>query len=391
MTLSTKIFQIPILCFFWGSLFGEEGASSSLSDEELREMLFGEDYQVEGESFDQPRMTWIPSYSGEMGGGYSDNPLYGPYLREEAAFLESSIEAFYLGQGKPENFTYFYFYGEGKAFEDLPENKTSSILLGQFDHAHTPTDSPRTLGIRIRHTYYNQGFDFSELGLPYSMEVKSNKSEVTPYLSHQWSQNSKGTLEFSLGKEDFASIQDDNQEWKVSSTYKKELHSLELKANAFFEKKDYEDRLKRDWSGAILSNETMKTSKRGLSLQIKKAGTDSFVSSSALKLSWVSLQDDGGGYYDYERLSLAVKQNWDFEPWLIELEASGSNTSYESREAPDGTKFVRESLRLGTIITRPINENIGYYLKWSREEDFSNSREYEYFTNFWSTGIQWEI
>ena len=71
-------------------------------------MLFGEDYQVEGESFDQPKMTWIPSYSGEMGGGYSDNPLYGPYLREEAAFLESSIEAFYLGQGKPENFTYFY-------------------------------------------------------------------------------------------------------------------------------------------------------------------------------------------------------------------------------------------------------------------------------------------
>ena len=182
-------------------------------------MLFGEDYQVEGESFDQPGMTWIPSYSGEMGGGYSDNPLYGPYLREEAAFLESSIEAFYLGQGKPENFTYFYFYGEGKAFEDLPENKTSSILLGQFDHAHTPTDSPRTLGIRIRHTYYNQGFDFSELGLPYSMEVKSNKSEVTPYLSHQWSQNSKGTLEFSLGKEDFASIQDDNREWKVSLTY----------------------------------------------------------------------------------------------------------------------------------------------------------------------------
>ena len=115
------------------------------------------------------------------------------------------------------------------------------------------------------------------------------------------------------------------------------------------------------------------------------------MTSSALKLSWVSLQDDGGGYYDYERLSLAVKQNWDFEPWLIELEASGSNTSYESREAPDGKKFVRESLRLGAIITRPINENIGYYLKWSREEDFSNSREYEYFTNFWSTGIQWEI
>ena len=232
---------------------------------------------MEGDSFDQPRRTWISSYSGEMGGGYSDNSLYGPCLREEAAFLESSIEAFYLGRRRPENLTYFYFYGEGKAFEDLPEYKTSSILLGQFDHAHTPTDSPRTLGIRIRHTYYNQGFDFSELGLPYCLEVKSIKSVITPYLSHQSSKNSKGTLKFSLGKEDFATIQDDNREWKVSATYKKELCSLELKANAFFEKKDYEGRFKRDWNRVVLSNEMMKTSNRGLSLQMKKAGRESFV------------------------------------------------------------------------------------------------------------------
>ena len=89
-------FPNPNSAFFWGSLFGEERASSSLSDEELRIMLFGKDYQMEGDTFDQPRMTWIPSYSGEMGGSCLDNPLYGPYLGEEATFLESSIEAFYL-------------------------------------------------------------------------------------------------------------------------------------------------------------------------------------------------------------------------------------------------------------------------------------------------------
>ena len=96
-------------------------------------MLFGDFYSDDPEVIEKPSITWIPSYSGEIGAGYSDNPLYGPYLREEASFLETSVEAFYLAQSKPENFTYFYFFGEGKAFEDLTENKTSGILLGHHN------------------------------------------------------------------------------------------------------------------------------------------------------------------------------------------------------------------------------------------------------------------
>ena len=391
MIRTTKIFRILLLTLLAGTLFGEDNESSVLSDEELRSMLFGDVYSDDPEVIEKPSLTWIPSYSGEFGAGYSDNPLYGPYLREEASFLESSVEAFYLAQSKPENFTYFYFFGEGKVFEDLSENKTSGILLGQFDHAHSPSDSSRTLGLRIRHTYYNQGFDFSELGLPYSMEVKSNKSEVIPYLSHQWSDSAKGTAEFSLGKEDFASIRDDNRDWKVSLTYDGDFRSLELKFNAFLEKKNYKYRLKRKWDGEVLSNETMGTTKRGLSLQLKKFGFESILTSSTIKMAWTSLRDDGGGYYDYERLSLVLKQDWTLDPWLVEFETSGSTTTYKSREAPNGAKFDRSGLRLGASLSRPINERIDYYLKWSREEDFSNSRDYEYYTNYWSTGIQWEI
>ena len=42
-------------------------------------------------------------------------------------------------------------------------------------------------------------------------------------------------------------------------------------------------------------------------------------------------------------------------------------------------------------INRLISENLETYFRWSREEDFSNSRDYEYSSNFWSIGVIWEI
>ena len=61
------------------------------SEDELKEMLFGED-AIEEEP--QPveelpdRKKWIPSLSYKLGFGYSDNPMYGPYVREESGYLE---------------------------------------------------------------------------------------------------------------------------------------------------------------------------------------------------------------------------------------------------------------------------------------------------------------
>ena len=53
--------------------------------------------------------------------------------------------------------------------------------------------------------------------------------------------------------------------------------------------------------------------------------------------------------------------------------------------------FERKSLTNGVSINRKISENVDTYFRWSREEDFSNSRDYEYFSNFWSLGVIWEI
>ena len=140
-------------------------------------MLFGED-AIEEEP--QPveelpdRKKWIPSFSYKLGFGYSDNPMYGPYVREESGYLEMESELFVLRQGSRNLLTYLYLFGDGKRFDGLPEHDLSGILMAQAEHTYLTDDSANSFGLRLRHTYYDQAFDFSDLGLP--TRCRSNRT-----------------------------------------------------------------------------------------------------------------------------------------------------------------------------------------------------------------------
>ena len=216
--------------------------SNLYSDEELYEMLFRD---TPTEPPNKKKIKWTPSYTFETGVGFSDNPLYGPFVQEEATFWENSLEGFYLIESQPEFFTYLYLYGEGKIYEELPEHNTNSIYLGQFEHAYTPSESSHTYGFRIRYTYYNQAFDFSELGLPYSLSITSDKSEIIPYLSHEISNNIIVTMEILLANEDFKSITDDNKDVGISLILKGSSDILNWK----FQSEYIEKNIRNDPSG----------------------------------------------------------------------------------------------------------------------------------------------
>ena len=81
------------------------------------------------------KIKWTPSYTFETGVGFSDNPLYGPFVQEEATFWENSLEGFYLIESQPEFFTYLYLYGEGKFMKNYPSIIQTLFIL---DNSNTP-------------------------------------------------------------------------------------------------------------------------------------------------------------------------------------------------------------------------------------------------------------
>ena len=352
-------------------------------------MLFG-NQTVESEKV-KNTISWIPSYTLESGVGFSDNPLYGPFVQHEATYLETSLEGFFLIESKPEFFTYLYLYGEGKLFEELPEQKSTSIYLGQFEHSYTPNDSDQTFGVRLRHTYYDQGFDFSELGLPFSMSVQSYKSEFIAYYSTNLSNELSATIEIITGTEDFKTITDDNKDSGFSIQIKGTPDILNWTLEADYLQKKYEQRLRRNGDASLLTGEMLKTEKINYAVTAEKEFDAHPFQLTRAKLAWSQLQDNGGGYYDYEKISLSLRQELEISSYSIEVTVGGTHTKYDQRLTENLEIFERKSLTNGLSINREMTENVNTYFRWSREEDFSNSRDYEYSSNFWSLGVVWEI
>ena len=352
-------------------------------------MLFGDSTEKTEKSSNS--INLVPSYTFQSGIGFSDNPLYGPYIQQEATYWENSLEGFFLIESKPEFFTYLYLYSEGKVFEELPEQKSTSIYLGQFEHAFTPLGSDQTFGVRYRHIYYDQGFDYSELGFPYSFSVQSNKSEFIPYYSKKLSEEFSATFEILIAEEDFKIIMDDNSVAGLSILLKSTPDLLNWSVQAEYLKKKYQERLRRNWNAAEITGGKLENEKLNLSISAEKESEALPWQSTRAKLIWSQLQDNGGSYYDYEKISLSLKQDLILSSYNIEFTIGGAFAKYDQRLTENLERFDLKSLNNGLSITRKISDNLETYIRWSREEDFSNSRDYEYSTNFWSLGIIWEI
>lgn len=391
MYLSIKLFSLGIFSLICISIIHADDQNNTFTDEELREMLFGDSTAEISPETSTPKSEWIPSYSGEFGVGYSDNPLYGPFVREDAVHLETSLEAFFMKQANTEHFSYIYLYGNGKVFEELSDHESSSIFLGQFDHAYTPLGTSQSYGLRLRHTYYDQGFDFSELGLPYSMRVRSNRSELIPYLSKKFSDQIKGTIELTQGFEDFKTIKDDNSDTSMVASISGKSEAIDWKITGGFTQKKYKTRPMRNADGSLLSAKSLRTEKTDLSVRIEKDFEYQALKNSSATIKWNQLQDNAGSYYDFTKFSLSIDQELKIAEYKVELNLGWAETKYGIREIDSGEKFERQSMVAGASLTRPLYDKFDAYFRWSHEEDFSNARDYEYFSNFWSSGVMWEF
>ncbi len=364
------------------------------SEDELKEMLFGED-AIEEEP--QPveelpdRKKWIPSFSYKLGFGYSDNPMYGPYVREESGYLEMESELFVLRQGSRNLLTYLYLFGDGKRFDGLPEHDLSGILMAQAEHTYLTDDSANSFGLRLRHTYYDQAFDFSDLGLPYSMQVQSNKSEVIPHLSHRFTDKIAAKIEVSAGSERFDDPSENNSDQQLRFAFDWQVtEKVNLESKLLGRSVDYDARRRRASDGSLMTEGKLETEKIGLAFSLEREFSSPWIKEIGINLKVDQLGDNAGGYYDYERLGVGFSYSAKWEKWLLEIDLGWNQVRYDQRTVPSGERFERLGFTNQLMLTRLINENWKAYLKWNREEDQSNSRDYEYFSNFYSIGISWD-
>ena len=373
---------------------------SIMTDEELEFLLFGSINEIglpetESEENDFIELaeskSWLPSVSASIGFGVSDNPMYGPYIRESSTYMEFETESFLLRQANPDYLSYFYFYGEGKRFLEVDDHKLTGILLLQAEHSYRPTSSSSSWGAKLRHTYYDQAFDFSDLGLPFSMQVQSNKSEIIPHFGYQLTPKIKLSAEtaFGIDRYDNPSENNSDQKIQVDLTAKKSEQTT-LHAKIFHHTIRYIERKRKDGDGTNLPEGNLQTKKTGVSGSWEKQSKNPWLDTIGAELKYSQLSDNAGAYYDYSKISAKVSHEIKGEKWKSVTELGWANYLYDIRHVSPGAQFERQSYGVDLLVTRKISSEWETYLKWRYEEDQSNARDYEYYTNFWALGVKWE-
>ena len=365
----------------------EEQEVNLLTDDELNQLLFGDIPEVPKEEITISKTKqWLHSISASTGVGFSDNPMFGPYTRKSSGFAELGLESFVLRQGNPDYLSYLYLYGEGKRFFDLPKNKLSGLVLVQAEHSYKPQDSKFSLGMKGRHIYFDQAFDFSDLGLPFSMQVQSNKSEIIPHLGYRISPHTKFAIEWTRGIEKYDNPSENNQDQKLQSSIEWEYNDdYTWKGKAFYHILEYDERKRKDRDGNNL-NGNLKTSKLGVGIGLERESQLPWVRSIELKVRHEQLSDNAGAYYDYQKTGAKISHEMEVGDWSSSLELGLTNYRYQVRKVSSG-------MILGTLdlhLNRQITSSWKSYLKWGYENDRSNSLDYQYYTNFWSFGLAWE-
>jgi dihydroneopterin aldolase len=223
------------------------------------------------------------------------------------------------------------------------------------------------------------------------MQVQSNKSEIIPHFGYQLTPKIKLSAETTFGTDRYDNPSENNSDQKIQvDLTAKQSEQTTLHAKIFHHTIRYVERKKKDGDGTNFSEGNLKTKKLGISGSWEKQSKNPWLDTIGAELKYSQLSDNAGAYYDYSKISAKVSHEIKGEKWKSVTELGWANYLYDTRSVSPGTEFERQSYGVDLLVTRKISTDWETYFKWRYEEDQSNARDYEYYTNFWALGIKWE-
>ncbi len=366
---------------------------TELTDEEIENLLFGDLFQEqpgEVEPHLEPLSPWFNSLTIESAVGYSDNPLYGNYHPEGSPYTMIGLEAFSLRQGNPRRELLLYLFAEGKKFSDLGDEDLAGMVLGMMDYSFSPEQNFLGYGLRLQHTYYDQGMDFSEIDLPYRMKVTSNRSAIHPRLEWRADDHLLGVFKLGWEREVYRKIKDESEDLQVSLSLTGALaERWEWSTDLKGEKTRYKHRRPKEGDGTELTGKLRGESVE-TSLSLEYSHMDERLEKTGMKISYKNTADDSGSYYDYNRWKLTLSQGISLHPWSIDLTGGFGDVRYTDRKTSEDENLDRKSWNFDLVIAREIGKHWAGFIKWNHEKENSNDASFEYDSNFWTIGMSWE-
>lgn len=265
-----------------------------------------------------PIAVWDVSARAEVGGGYKHNVLLTSVAPESSPFVSVSADASFIRLSETGAEFTLFLLAEDKQYFDVPSVDGERFASGtmQFARALGPRNK---LGIELAALYQDQVMDVSETETNLTrLLVEGVGISLKPKWTHTLGPGWEMRLESVGGRQLYAGELDHYWEAGARLTLLRTYgHRSELSVNVQSLHWLYDDREQTDREGESVPGTDLVFWRPELFGQWRHNWDAKKRWTTTTKVGWLWNQDDGSGYWNYDRLMLSQRVRWRQGGWEI--------------------------------------------------------------------------
>ena len=265
-----------------------------------------------------PVAVWDVSARGEVGGGYKHNVLLTSVAPENSSFVSVAADISFIRLSETGSEFSMFFLGEDRRYFDAPSVNGESFASGTMQFAR-PVGPSEKLGIELSSLYQNEIMDVSETETNLTRLLVEG---VGISLKAKWSHTFRPGWEMRL--EGFGGPQlyggEVDSYWEaggkltLARTYG---HRSELSVNFQTLHWIYDGREQSSLEGEPVSGTSLAFWRPEVFGQWRHNWDAQKHWTTTTKIGWLWNQDNGSGYWNYDRVALSQKVRWRQGGWEI--------------------------------------------------------------------------
>jgi hypothetical protein len=326
--------------------------------------------------------------------GYKDNVLLSKNNPEASFFWQSGLD-FSLLRLAPESGSTLSFFltGDDRRYFSADSVNKEQLFLVQAKIARDIGQNWQ-LGVPINYSYIDEVFDASTTEQIFeTLPVKSHRAGVAPYVSRSLPWNSTLELKFYVDRQLYNEPLDDYWEYGPQLTWRKPYgNRSELTVSYTFRERPYDTREFVTLDFFEIPGTSLRYDQHEFELILNHSWDAERRWRIRTRFGYTLNQENGTGFYDFNRYRFAQKAGYYAKSWQAAVEAKILHYDYVRQPIPDvvGTRNIWEFV-LGVRLEKNLLPKLKLFLESEHEWVDSNNTIEEYHVNTVMSGVDWEF
>ena len=325
-----------------------------------------------------PIAVWDASTRIVTGLGYRDNVLRSSVVSEGSGFFLTSADATLMRFSESGSLFTLFLLGEDARYFDVPDVNHEQFISGAAQYT-TPVGERNEAGLSVNYLYQHQILDVSETeAISRRVLVLGHGTTVRPHWKHTLNDGWVVKLEGATLRQIYDGDLDDF--WEGSGRLSL-IHNYGNRSEASVGYqallRPYDTREQFDEAGLTLAGTSLEYMQQEISGQWRHNWDEARHWRTTSKLGYMINQDNGSGWFDYNRLQFSEQLRWVDQLWEFKINARFGWYDYPVQTIGN-EKLERSYVMLDARAERQLGKGWLLYAVVEREWNMSNDPLEEY-------------